>query len=133
MDRRMTAKEIKNQNKYLREQNKKYPDYLVEVPKEEWPKTNATKLPYKVLRSNRHLVLLYNEGEYTRMTVSRTMINADGEWESNISWEQLQELKNEAGFIFEYGVEVFPPEDALVNVANMRHIWILPQKPDFGW
>ena len=30
-------------------------------------------------------------------------------------------------------VEVFPADDQVVNVANMRHLWVLPEPLPFAW
>lgn len=35
-------------------------------------------------------------------------------------------LRDDAG-------EVFPAESDVVNVANMRHLWLLREPPPFGW
>lgn len=30
-------------------------------------------------------------------------------------------------------VEIYPAERDIVNVANMRHLWVLPERLPFGW
>lgn len=39
-------------------------------------------------------------------------------------------IKNAGGWIT---VEVYPEQSNLVNVANMRHLFILPVRPEFAW
>lgn len=67
------------------------------------------------------------------MTVNRTMINRAREWLEGISWDELMELKRYIGFGESYAVEVFPRDSDIVNVAAMRHLWILPEPLDIGW
>jgi hypothetical protein len=51
------------------------------------------------------------------------------------SWTDFQNIKNE---LIEdgqdrYAVEIYPPEDRLVNTANQYHLWILPLGFDIGF
>lgn len=67
-----------------------------------------------------------------RLSIARTKLNG-GRWEDGISWDELQDIKNEIGFRDFCAVEIFPPEDDKVDVANMRHLWILEKSPEFVW
>lgn len=29
--------------------------------------------------------------------------------------------------------QIYPDDDNIVNVANMRHLWLLPEPPAFMW
>ena len=86
-------------------------------------------------RSRTHLVQLFEErGGVIRMSVQRT------EWDErqnrlrdDISWDDLQRLKAEAGYGDRWAVEIFPADRSIVNVANMRHLWLLPEPPAFAW
>jgi hypothetical protein len=67
-----------------------------------------------------------------RLSVSRT--STDGErWVDGISWDDLQRIKNAVGYVNACAVEVFPPQRHLVNVAAMRHLWVLASTPDYVW
>lgn len=44
-----------------------------------------------------------------------------------ISWDDLQWIKGAAGYRDREAVEVYPRDGDVVNVANMRHLWILPE------
>ncbi len=57
----------------------------------------------------------------------------NGDWAANITWEELQAIKNRIGYADKTAVEIFPAEKDTVNVANMRHLWILPESLTFGW
>lgn len=45
---------------------------------------------------------------------------------SGISWDILQQLKNEYLGPDVMAVEIFPPEHEVVNDLNMRHLWEIP-------
>jgi len=42
------------------------------------------------------------------------------------SWRDLQRIKNELVGADRVAVEVFPPDDELVDSANMAHLWVYP-------
>jgi hypothetical protein len=44
-----------------------------------------------------------------------------------IPWDDLQAIKDEMLGGETMAVEVYPPEGLLVNEANMRHLWEVPQ------
>lgn len=116
----------------LKAANKRYPTHLVEIDKENWPSLdNDTR--FRVLRSRHFLVQVFDEGECLRMSVNKTDIDHDGGWKENVSWEQLQQLKRQAGYGNLYAVEVYPCDSDLVNVANMRHLWIMDKPLGIGW
>lgn len=41
--------------------------------------------------------------------------------------------QRDPGLADSWAVEVFPADADVVNVANMRHLWILPDAPAFAW
>jgi len=131
-------KEIAAKIKRLKQDNKGYPAHLVDVPKEFWPLTWKAdpRLEYvRVLRSSKFLVQIIVEhpSENVRMSVSRTMIDHQGNWKADISWEELQQVKYEAGWGEFICVEIYPANANVVNVANMRHLWLLPEGTQMGW
>ncbi len=50
-----------------------------------------------------------------------------------MTWEELQEIKRQVGIGDFFAVEIFQRDKDIVNVANMRHLWVLPDPLDFGW
>ena len=46
--------------------------------------------------------------------------------EDGISWEVLQQIKNDVFGEDVLAVEVYPPQDDVVNRSNMRHLWASP-------
>ena len=45
---------------------------------------------------------------------------------TDISWREKQRIKNELVGKERVAIEVYPPEEELVDTANMYHLWVLP-------
>lgn len=85
-------------------------------------------------QSRDFLAVLYSLDSGPRLTVNRVQIDKrTGMWRDGITWDELQRIKDQCGFADSWAVEVFPPADLVVNVASMRHLWLLPEPPQFGW
>ena len=124
MQRRDIQKQAKKNN-----QNRSA--ILTEVNKSEWPPHEENLKT--VLISKYYLVQVFDEGNCKRLSVNRTTIDSKGNWESDISWEELQEIKRQAGYGDQFAVEIYPKDRDIVNIANMRHLWVLDNDLDFGW
>lgn len=122
---------------YLRQENRKYPAHLVAVPQEEWPDTFRllTHQPTHVWRSRDFLVQVYPPRHGAiRLSICRTILADDGSrMADGIRWDDLQRLKAECGFADRDAAEIFPAEIDVVNVANMRHLWVLVEPLPFKW
>ena len=129
----MNRKERRKHNALMR----KYPKNLTPVPEEEWPKADDPAIKrIAVWRSRDYLVQLFEEPEaMLRLSMCRTTVGANGRWQDGLSWEEMQGIKHIVGFAKGWAVEIFPPAEHVVNVANMRHLWLLPEGVDlkFGW
>ena len=101
-----------------------------EVPRHEWPREN--KNLFKVFLSSQFLVQEYREDGVIRLSICQTK-RKGSKWADGITWDQLQEIKNAVGYHDKCAVEVFPERSKVVNVANMRHLFVLPERPDFTW
>jgi hypothetical protein len=88
--------------------------------------------PLKVWRSRFFLVQLFNQDGHLRLSINRTKINNEGNWCDGITWDELMACKHACGFGDRWAVEVFPPEQHVVNVANIRHLWLVDQ-PSYAW
>ena len=127
----------RNQRRQLKRDNAQHSEILARVTPREWPDMSITlRKPKEVWRSRDFLVLLYAEddlgGSLIRMSVCRTAL--DGKrWADGIAWDDLQRLKSECGFGDSDAVEVYPRDKDVVDVAAMRHIWILPALIPFAW
>ena len=116
----------------LKQDNKSYPNHLIELEISEEKQAQQPTL-MRALRSRYFLVQVFEDGDVIRMSVNKTDVNPDGSWKENVSWEDLQQLKRQAGFGNHYAIEVYPRDIDIVNVANMRHIWVLEKPLKIGW
>ncbi len=115
----------------LKRINRSYPSQLVQIPKEKWPHAQANLI--EVWRSRDFLVQVLEQEPLWRMSVCRTMLNRRQRFVDGIAWEDLQRLKAEIGKGDYCAVEIYPRDRDLVNVANMRHLWLLPEVPGYCW
>lgn len=110
------------------------PKVLTQVPREKWPAQQPGAVAIEVWRSQKWLVILYLEkSDCVRMTVNRAELDNRGKWAAEITWDELQQLKREIGRGETWMVECYPPDSKVVNVANMRHLWLLESQPAYGW
>jgi hypothetical protein len=123
----------REQRRQLVRENKKQPSVLTQLPPAEW-EGRAPAGVIEVWRSRDFLVQVYQEPfGLIRLSVCRTAMNSNGRWEDGISWGDLQRVKRECGRGDLDAVEVFPADRDVVNVANMRHLWIQPHPLNFCW
>ena len=134
--------QLKQMRQYLRDENKKFGPALREVLRSEWTPemraladAHAPEAPVRIWRSRDFVVQLYADRKtnFARLSVNRSAIDYSGGWQDGITWDDLHRLKGEAGYANHWAVECFPPIAALVNVSNIRHLWLLPEKPAFAW
>lgn len=126
---------------HLRHENKKYSTTLQELPHAEWPAAYRDQAPgssvthLHVWRSCDFFVQVVqqNKSGHLRITVNRTLLDDKGGWKQGISWDELQHIKNAIGYADRTAVEVYPPASRVVNVANMRHLFLLPEHPAYAW
>lgn len=125
---------------YAREEAARRPERLTEIPKDRWPTAYrmSPNAPVKAWESRKYLAQLYDIGAAEgrtgmRLSVCRVVLKDDGHWEENLSWDELMQVKREIGCGDMYAVEVYPRDEDIVNVANMRHLWILATPLSIGW
>lgn len=106
----------------LKRDNKAFPKHLIPI---DFSEKHAEAGLIEAWRSRDFCVQIYDrkDSNAIRMSVSRTDIKGD-RWVENITWDDLQRLKRECGRGMLEGFEIYPKDDDIVNVANMRHIWI---------
>lgn len=129
---------LKAKRQVLREENAKYTCAMRPVPRDQWPDAVVNlqlARPVAVWRSRYHLAVLYQEpGKAAqRLSVCRAAIGDDGRFADGLSWDELQEVKNECGFEDRDAIEIYPRNADVVNVSNMRHLWILPSLCVLTW
>jgi hypothetical protein len=125
---------------YARAEALKRPVKLTPLPPSAWPEwyRSAERPPTQVWISRKYLVQMFDETPFQgvdarRLSINRVTLKDDGHWEEGLSWDELQDIKHEIGFGDWYGVEIYPRDCDVVNVANLRHLWILAAPLSIGW
>lgn len=117
-----TPKEIKAGQRFLRQENAGYSHQLRRLSFS--PLT--PQHPIELWRSRGYLVQIYHVKDgVERLSVNRTALQEDGHWVGGITWDTLQRLKAECGRGHLFAVEIYPPDGEVVNVANIRHLWVM--------
>lgn len=107
---------------------------LKKVPKESWSTRCHDPKRSNVWVNAYFLVQDFQEeNNVVRLSVNTTSMANSGRWKDGITWDALQEIKNAVGYADRDAVEIYPSERDVVNVANMRHLWILPVAIPFAW
>lgn len=111
-------------------------DELKELPNNKWGHVQEDPNRIKVFASIDFLVQIFKVNDFVvRVTVNKTMLAGDS-WQDNIKWEELQEIKAKIGYGDHDAVEIFPKDCDVVNVSNMRHLFVFlnsPYQVDFIW
>lgn len=122
----------RNERRALQRSNESQPRHLVQVPRSAWPAHNQPGL-VEVWRSRHYLVQVFDEADSVqRLSVCRTSHNGDS-WVDQITWDELMQCKRECGRGDRDALEVYPADRDVVNVANMRHLWLPPAPIPFAW
>ncbi len=114
---------------FLKKENASHSAHFCKMPGEH-PDVNYLG----AVRNNKFLVQMFKEGENVRLSINRTELNKDAtSWKDGITWDEIYNIKNKLGYADYCAIEIYPPVKDLVNVANIRHIFILKTAPDFMW
>ncbi len=121
--------------------NAKRPLTMTEVPREQWPPSPAPKFLARLWLSRDFIAQLYcgeQSGKLyehvSRLSINRTTFQSPDRFDDGITWDQLQRIKRECGYGDFEAIEIYPPDDCVVNVANARHLWILHgARMPFSW
>ena len=106
---------------------------MKQVPYNEWPSTGFDPKRIELWRDGNFLVQVFEEdNDVLRVSVNRVVAGKNAKRIAGITWETLMSIKRQIGRGEKYAVEVLPRDRDIVNVANMRHFWILPS-PVCGW
>lgn len=124
------------QRRELDRQNAKMPRELRLVPRNEWPLEFQRWPILRVWRSRDFLVQEYAEAApvLVRLSVLRTTLDwKSGRWVDGITWDELQGIKAECGYADYDALELYPKAVDVVNVANLRHLWVMREPVVFAW
>lgn len=134
----MNRAERRNAERYIAKESAKFPEHLMLWEPKNWPEhMTTTPRPnfIEVWRSREFLVQVFSSDDpsvVVRLSINRSAL-CGNEWQDNISWEVLQRLKSECGYALHDALEVFPSSRDVVNVANMRHLWVMRNPVSFAW
>lgn len=129
----LNFKQRKNAILYLERENDRWSKDLVVIEVDGFQGPGPR--PFKIWRSREFLVHAFTEpGGMVRLSVNRTHVDpATMRWLDGITWDELQALKSQAGYGDREAVEIYPPDDCVVNVGSLRHLWVLPERMPFSW
>lgn len=112
------------------------PETLEPIPADDLEQIQLPRYLVAAWRSRHFIVQHYREPNGERISIQRTVDS----WRlitpgprKPITWDELQQLKREAGFAHRWACELFPPDDSVIDVAHMRHLWLLAEDPGIGW
>ena len=126
----------REQRRELARQNAKMPRELRLVPRDEWPFELQGSRIQRVWRSRDFLVQEWVEQApvLVRLSVLRTTLDPKaGRWVDGITWDELQAIKSEVGYGSHDALELYPADQDVVNVANLRHLWVMRELATFAW
>jgi len=130
--RKIIAREIKKESQGYGNEYVEIPDAIANT----LDRNGKSQILMKAFRNRRFLAQVYLNGDYVRISVNRTDYDPDNDcWKEGITWDDLQKIKADMGFGNFDAVEVFPRDDDIIYVTNMRHLWIMPDghSLDFIW
>jgi hypothetical protein len=103
------------------------------IDRDRWPSNFDSKL-FAAWISRRFMVQCYSEKDgVVRLSITRNEIGKTRTFVDGISWDELQDIKNQIGYADRMAIEIYPASDRVINVANMRHLWVLPVPLAVGW
>jgi hypothetical protein len=132
----MSIVTTRQQRRELDRQNAKMPRELRQVPRDEWPLEHQQGRILRVWRSRDFLVQEYGEPApvLVRLSVLRTTLDPKlGRWVDGITWDELQQVKAACGYADHDALELYPIAADVVNVANLRHLWVMRDAVSFAW
>lgn len=114
-----------------------YPLTLQRLPDDAIPPPREGAIPpVEIWRSRHFLVQVYDHGPHMeRLSVNKTDIDLrTRRWSDRITWDELMEVKRQVGRGDKDAVEAYPADEDIVNVANMRHLFVFKEhKASFFW
>lgn len=123
----------RTQRRLAKKRAASFPQGLTEVPAYMWPADASSSNRINFWCSRSYLVQAFTEqSSVIRLSVNYTEPETD-DWADGMTWDELMEIKRQCGYGDWVAVEIYPDDGNIVNVANMRHLWLLPNPPEFMW
>lgn len=129
----MSLKEIR---RWMQADAKRFGAKFVDLP------TEGTRQPprfIKAMRNRQFMVQVYEPEEHqaehvlVRLSINYAILNDSGGWVDGITWDQLYAIKAAVGYGKHDAVEIYPGAAPLVNVANIRHLWVMRNPLPYAW
>ena len=134
-DRDLNREQRRALEKVKRQLIASYPDTLEIVPETD-PNIPYSSHPQDIehiYRSKKYTVILwkigvgfngYNFGQ--RFSISRNEWDSkDRRYKDGLTWDEIMDIKREMGFGERTAIEYYPADSETINVANMRHIFLV--------
>lgn len=127
----------RKQRRRAKDENKRWPEILVRVEISAADRASSEvpleRQASEMWRSRAFLVQVFPmKNGYERLSVCTTEHNGES-FVDGIAWDDLQRLKSECGRGDKDAMEIYPADVDVVNVANMRHLWVLPYPIPIAW
>jgi hypothetical protein len=134
-DKNLNREQRRALEKVKRQLIASYPDTLEIVPE------NDPNIPYSshpqdiehIYRSKKYTVILwkigvgfagYNFGQ--RFSITRNEWDSkDRRYKDGLTWDEIMDIKREMGFGERTAIEYYPADSEVVNLANMRHVFLI--------
>lgn len=128
----------KQVNREMIREAAKFPDHMQEIPYDEWPehiKNYGGELkPIGAWRSKKFFAQIVEEPNGAiRISINRARFNDKYDYDDGITWDELFAIKNQIGFADKDCIEIYPAAHDLVNVANIRHLFVLDTPHPYNW
>jgi hypothetical protein len=69
-------------------------------------------------------------GAFVRLAINRNQqIFSPFLFEDGISRDTLRQIIRAVGYGDWHGIEIYPPQQHVLNIINVRHLWLLPKSP----
>ncbi len=132
----ISRKELKFVARDIEKENRNYGDNFVEMKAE--VRSNGSTTLISAFRNRHYLVQVYRQDCWIRISVNRTGLNPENRrWFDGISWDALMKIKKAVGYGDRDAIEIYPSDQKVINVANIRHLFILPKDHNmdciWGW
>lgn len=117
----------------LREENRKWGRRFISLDITGTTNDTPNSLLIAAWRNKDWLAQLFYERGHHRLTVCRAALAPNRQrWADGITWDELMMVKRCVGYEHRWAVEIYPPDEHIINVANMRHLWLI-EEPPYGW
>ena len=81
-------------------------------------KSYFDEISIEVWEDDTYFVAAFQDGNAIRLDIHRK------DWKDGITWDELQNIKDECGYSDKDAIEFYPAKDAIINNGHFRHLYI---------